>query len=418
LTPAQKLNILSRVKLETKIKRIKKIIFSPIKLFKISANQFINKSRNLPEYAGKTKESVSRARKKTIAFYRRPMRDISHVSIIFVIILALFSGVTASVGTKERVTINPFVAEPYTTQAVVSQTQERLYEADTVATLSGIYSDQLGMDAIKEAENLNAKLTSSTTSSDYIASQPIVAMADSGTRTTITSYTVKNGDTVWSIAQNFNITTDTIRYNNKLEDENSVKPGQTLVILPVSGILHTVKAGDTTASISKRYQIDEALIISQNDLYGEEVKPGMKLVIPDAEIPAAPTPAPSASSGGNSGYRSGGNSGISYVKLSYGPNHFPWGYCTWWVAQKRYVPWSGDAWQWYYNAQAYGRAVGRTPVPGAIMVTWESGIGHVAYVESVSGGSFTVSEMNYRGYGIVSSRTISTSSVPLIGFIY
>jgi surface antigen len=52
------------------------------------------------------------------------------------------------------------------------------------------------------------------------------------------------------------------------------------------------------------------------------------------------------------------------------------------------------------------------------MVTWESGVGHVAYVESVSGGSFTISEMNYRGYGIISSRTLTPSSVPLIGFIY
>jgi peptidoglycan DL-endopeptidase CwlO len=82
------------------------------------------------------------------------------------------------------------------------------------------------------------------------------------------------------------------------------------------------------------------------------------------------------------------------------------------------VPWSGNAKDWYWNAQAYGRSVGRTPVPGAIMVTWESGYGHVAYVESTNGNTFTVSEMNYKGFGIVSTRTLTTSQVPLIGFIY
>jgi surface antigen len=106
------------------------------------------------------------------------------------------------------------------------------------------------------------------------------------------------------------------------------------------------------------------------------------------------------------------------VAASAGPNRFPWGYCTWWVAHKRYIPWRGNAWQWYGNAIAYGRPVGKTPVVGAVMVTWESRIGHVAYVESVNGNTFTVSEMNYRGYGIQSTRTITTSSVPLIGFIY
>jgi len=53
------------------------------------------------------------------------------------------------------------------------------------------------------------------------------------------------------------------------------------------------------------------------------------------------------------------------------------------------------------------------------MVTWESSVGHVAYVEAVHpNGSFTVSEMNYVGYGRVSSRTVTTGSVSLIGFIY
>jgi surface antigen len=113
-----------------------------------------------------------------------------------------------------------------------------------------------------------------------------------------------------------------------------------------------------------------------------------------------------------------------YVGAVYGPpNPFPWGYCTWWVAHRRHVPWNGDAWQWWGNARAMGFREGYLPRVGAIMVigkTSSSPLGHVAYVESVaSNGSFTVSEMNWGEFGVEDLRTIpSTYGIGLLGFIY
>ncbi|MBJ7612584.1 MAG: hypothetical protein DLM67_07710 [Candidatus Nephthysia bennettiae] len=102
-----------------------------------------------------------------------------------------------------------------------------------------------------------------------------------------------------------------------------------------------------------------------------------------------------------------------------GSNHFAYGYCTWYVANRRNVPWFGDAKLWWPNAPPYGYAEGQTPVVGAIMVTRESGWGHVAYVESVSGdGSWTVSEMNFVGWNVVSRRTLRPGQAPVVGFIY
>jgi surface antigen len=103
------------------------------------------------------------------------------------------------------------------------------------------------------------------------------------------------------------------------------------------------------------------------------------------------------------------------------PNHFTPGQCTWYVASKRSIPWFGNANQWIAGAQQYGFPLGTTPRAGAVMVTAESGYGHVAYVEAVSGdGSWTVSEMNYQGPYVVDRRTIRPGGVPLIypGFIY
>jgi surface antigen len=103
-----------------------------------------------------------------------------------------------------------------------------------------------------------------------------------------------------------------------------------------------------------------------------------------------------------------------------GGGHFAWGWCTWYVSTKRYVPWMGNAIEWFANAAAMGFPEGSTPRPGAIMVTRESGWGHVAYVESVDadGKGWTVSEMNFHGFGVISSRHITTGHVPLVGFIY
>jgi peptidoglycan DL-endopeptidase CwlO len=101
-------------------------------------------------------------------------------------------------------------------------------------------------------------------------------------------------------------------------------------------------------------------------------------------------------------------------------NHFPAGYCTWYVASRRGIPWYGNAIDWWDNARTYGYAEGQQPMVGAIMVTRESPVyGHVAYVESVGGdGSWTVSEMNFKGWKVQSGRTLHPGQVPLVGFIY
>ena len=125
------------------------------------------------------------------------------------------------------------------------------------------------------------------------------------------------------------------------------------------------------------------------------------------EVPAPPPSGPTTPAG-----RAGGR--------------FTFGSCTWWVAQKRPVPWSGNAWQWWGNARALGYPEGSVPRPGAIMVmgiSWSSPQGHVAYVESVwADGSFTVSEMNWwgvlgGGWARVDERRV-TSPGGVIGFIY
>jgi len=114
-------------------------------------------------------------------------------------------------------------------------------------------------------------------------------------------------------------------------------------------------------------------------------------------------------------------SSVNTSKLTrVGAGRFGYGYCTAYVAAKRPVYWLGNAWEWLGNAQALGFATGKMPRVGAILVTNESGWGHVAYVEWVNpdNQTFGISEQNYKGWNIVSTRTLNYNNSRIRGFIY
>lgn len=351
---------------------------------------------------------------KNILF--KPVRQVTHLSLVIVVAIVLLSGIPAPKvsGEEQKTSVDPFGIQRITKATTTAG--DKVTAVEAVATIASVFDDKMAEDAFQAADTQAAK-SQMAVSGDSIAKLAVVATTSSSKgKASSTKYIVKGGDTLSGIAVQFGITSDSIKWSNGMSDADYVKPGQTLWIPSVTGVIYTVKSGDSIDGIASRYKSQTSMIIAQNDLYGEDIYPGLQIVIPDGVVEEPPPPAPEQPTARVATARSSVPSYVSYS--SGGSNRFPWGYCTWWVAHKRNVPWSGNAWQWYGNAIAYGRPVGGTPVPGAIMVTWESGWGHVAYVESVSGGSFTVSEMNYAGYGIVSTRTITTSSVPLIGFIY
>lgn len=107
---------------------------------------------------------------------------------------------------------------------------------------------------------------------------------------------------------------------------------------------------------------------------------------------------------------------VSYRSAVSG-NMYDYGYCTWYVKNRR--PDIGNTWgnanQWYGSAQAAGYSTGSAPVAGAIGVSFAGAYGHVVYVESVNGdGTVNISEMNYNGWGVESSRTTSASEFSYI----
>lgn len=100
----------------------------------------------------------------------------------------------------------------------------------------------------------------------------------------ISVYIVREGDTLSTIARLFGVSINTIRWNNNLSG-STISPGQTLLILPVSGVRHTVKKGDTVQSIAKLYKGDIDEIKQYNNITeGTKLAVGDVVIVPDGEI--------------------------------------------------------------------------------------------------------------------------------------
>jgi LysM repeat protein len=114
----------------------------------------------------------------------------------------------------------------------------------------------------------------------------------SSNRGKIIDYTVVDGDTISSIANKFGISTDTILWQNNLRDSDSIKIGQTLEILPVSGIAHTVQKGDTVYSIAKKYGLPSSEAIAEfpfNSFANDEtfdLAIGQTIIVPNGVKPS------------------------------------------------------------------------------------------------------------------------------------
>lgn len=126
----------------------------------------------------------------------------------------------------------------------------------------------------------------------------------------IREHEVVAGESIGSIAEDYGVSVATIQWANDLGSSTTITPGQTLKIPPVSGVIYTIKSGDTLLDVvaKRKGDIDEVREINEigdDDL----IAVGTTIVIPGGQpyVPPAPDPAPSSqvASSGSSGSSSG-----------------------------------------------------------------------------------------------------------------
>jgi LysM repeat protein len=117
-----------------------------------------------------------------------------------------------------------------------------------------------------------------------------ISQAEQGERDII-QYTVKEGDTLASLAEKFKISLETILWANDLKKGSAVKAGQKLVVLPTSGVMHIINDKETISQIAKLYKADQDQIIAFNQLNANSaLTVGDIIVVPEGKI-SAPTAA-------------------------------------------------------------------------------------------------------------------------------
>jgi len=377
-------------------RKIRKITPKPKKL--ATKVQILKKDASL-EWVTEKKEGFG-------SIFKRSTRRFSHYAVMLIFLIVMVVGI-ATRPSDEKTEKNPYLFNK------VNEEVNEVTYMQSVATIGGIVDDKISQQVYEVVTKNDTAPVLAVSGNGFLAKPALSEARSTGDRpkNDIQEYIVKDGDTLSTVANSFGLTTDTLRWANNIGDPDSVKPGTKLLIPPVVGVLYTAQAGDTVESIATRFGGSASMIVAQNDLYGEDIKAGMRIMIPDGVGPEVPEPEPEPEyEAPQPRTRVASYGGSSY-------NRFPYGWCTWYVASRRNVSWMGNARDWYGNARAAGRPVGSKPVPGAILVTGESGWGHVAYVESVNGNSYTISEMNYQGWGTVNTRN-SKDIYGVVGFIY
>ncbi len=95
-----------------------------------------------------------------------------------------------------------------------------------------------------------------------------------GDRTVINGkivHEVQSGDTLSTIASEYGLKTSTVLWENGLNSNSTIKPGQQILIPPVDGVTHSVEKGQNIEKIASKYKVDSALIAKQNQLAEDAV---------------------------------------------------------------------------------------------------------------------------------------------------
>lgn len=249
----------------------------------------------------------------------------------------------------------------------------------------------VNMSAMDEAESIAHSLDAEGVKKSIVPSgaqaiaKPQIIVTNIKSKSDIVEYTVAEGDSLEIIAVRFGVSSRSISWSNNNVQSTEIRPGDTLFIPPVDGLVHTVEPGDTPAGLASRFRSSEARITAMNDAEIDGLVVGDKIIIPDGQI----VPVLRGAS-------------LYNFTASYGGNAYVPGNCTWHTANRRAavgrpLPSNlGNAATWVSRAAAAGLATGSIPQKYAAVQTATSGWGHVGFVEEVyEDGSMLMSEMNY-----------------------
>ncbi len=227
----------------------------------------------------------------------------------------------------------------------------------------------------------------------------------------VIEYTVQNGETIASIAAKYaasGVTETMIRWSNNFKKNRQVKAGEKIYVPARAGFVHVVKKNETVKQLAQNYGSTVEDIITANSLeLSQNISVGMRILIPNGELPATERPDYVAPTRSNS---------YSFSAQYSAGNRYARGWCTWYAwGMRRDLPSNmGNAGSWAKAASKAGFPVDDKPRAGDIFVIGYGGrygYGHVGYVTGVNAnGTINYCDMNgVSGFNRVGCSTMSKS---------
>jgi len=97
-------------------------------------------------------------------------------------------------------------------------------------------------------------------------------------------YKVKRGDSVSSIAKNYNVSIGAIIASNEIRNARTLQEGAVLKIPNIDGIPYQIKKGDSLTKIASSFNVPLEVILDVNDIKSDNIKAGETIFIPGARM--------------------------------------------------------------------------------------------------------------------------------------
>lgn len=227
-------------------------------------------------------------------------------------------------------------------------------------------------------------------------------------------------------ADDISLSNDPFEYVSVVEPIKETRPktpAKKVAVEPAAPVApqpqqYTVQPGDSLAKIAQAHTTEWPRLFYKNIelINPDSINPGQVLVIPTADeqlaerpLPQTVVEMPTIQTPSRLSATTRPQAKATQARSSSAGNTYSPGYCTWYAKSRRpdLPNRMGNASFWVASAAAQGFATGSSPQTGAI---GQQG-NHVVYVESVNGdGTVTVSEMNWSGLYVTSTRTVAASN--------
>jgi LysM repeat protein len=210
------------------------------------------------------------------------------VHVVLIALVVFTAGVNISAGDVRAETFG----EQTLMYALVTQQDNEIIEefaaTDFALEYSSVqYRETTTLSSITRGVDFTGAGSSTVLVGGSALSAPTISdgAASTADRTDVETYIVLGGDTSSTIAEQFGISLNTLLWANDLSVRSVLKPGKELIILPTSGISHTVKSGDTLSSIAKKYDAESEEVLTFNRLASaDDLIVGEQIIVPGGEI--------------------------------------------------------------------------------------------------------------------------------------